>query len=198
MKKGLFVAIEGIDGSGTTTLTRNLLSKLSNSGHETISTYEPSCGEVGSYIRKVLKQENELSSSDVLALLFATDRIIHYKSEIKPALDQGKIVISDRYLLSSLAYQTIDEKENWVYSLNSRVPYPDLTIFIDLDVETAQSRMKKRQEYDFLEKVKYQKIIQKKYRYLLAKYFQNYLILDGHNSPEKMTKLSLKKILSFY
>jgi dTMP kinase len=192
---GLFIAIEGIDGSGTTTLIRNLLPELSAKGYEPFSTCEPSTSEVGSYIRKVLKQKSKLSSSDVLALLFATDRIIHYKSEIKPAIDQGKIVLSDRYLLSSLAYQTLEEEEKWVYALNSRVPAPDLTIFVDIDVESAQVRMAERKDRDFLEEVKYQEIIRGKYKFLLAKYFPGAFIVVGRNTPDKLTEICLEKIV---
>ncbi|MGM0597252.1 MAG: dTMP kinase [Myxococcota bacterium] len=191
---GLFIAIEGIDGSGTTTLIRNLLAELSTAGYNPLSTCEPSNSEVGAYIRKVLKQKSKLSSSDVLALLFATDRIIHYKSEIKPAIGKGRIVLSDRYLLSSLAYQTLEEEEQWVYTLNSRVPVPHLTIFIDIDIESAQARMAERTDRDFLEEVEYQKIIREKYKYFLAKYFPRAFIVDGRNSPEKLTEICLEKI----
>ena len=104
MKGGYFIAIDGIDGCGSTTQTRLLGEHLKSRELKVHLTKEPSELEIGTLIRKFLKMQDIPSATD--ALLFAADRIQHYYNEILPKLREGFIVISDRYLESSIAYQT--------------------------------------------------------------------------------------------
>jgi dTMP kinase len=142
-KKGKFVAIEGIDGSGTTTQTRLLSEALNARGIAVIPTAEPSDGVVGDLIRQILDGDAAVPP-ETLALLFAADRVEHYWNLIKPAIDKGVWVVSDRYLLSSIAYQSLHCDPKWVRAINSRVAVPDITVLCDIEVEEALSRLESR------------------------------------------------------
>ena len=103
-KKGIFIVIEGLDGSGKTTQATLLAKKLSQN-YRVLLTAEPSRGKIGTFIREGCLYEDKRLPTEAEALLFAADRIEHMYSEVKPALDEGKLVICDRYIYSSLAYQ---------------------------------------------------------------------------------------------
>lgn len=146
---GLFVAIEGVDGAGTTTQTRAVGEALERAGHSVHRTFEPSAGPVGVLIRQALAKR--LRQPDgapldpaALALLFAADRLDHLSAEVVPALDQGRVVICDRYLLSSLVYQGLDLPEQWVEEVNARARPPDVTFFLEVTPETAGRRREGR------------------------------------------------------
>ena len=149
MVENLFIILDGIDGVGTTTHSKLLAGFLSLKGLKTYLTQEPSSSEIGKLLRKYLKDERIPASTD--ALLFAADRVLHYKNEIKKKLKEGYIVISDRYIESSIAYQSSQSDEitiEWVANLNLFAGKPDLTIILDIDPKISLSR--KNQE--FLEK----------------------------------------------
>src|SRR5574341_2498330 len=115
MQKPLFIALEGIDGSGKTTQVRALADRLSPS----VTTAEPThTHELGLLLRDQFDrrraQTREQYDPKPIALLFAADRLEHYKHFIRPALGVGQHVICDRYVMSSLAYQTLDCDEYWV------------------------------------------------------------------------------------
>ncbi|MBN2361371.1 MAG: dTMP kinase [Deltaproteobacteria bacterium] len=137
--RGLLIVLEGIDGAGTTTQGRRLVRRLRRRGWRAHFTCEPSRGPVGRYIRACLAQTPG-PSSELLALLFAADRIDHYESEIAPLLEAGAVVVSDRYLLSSLAYQGVEGDARWVAQLNDRAPRADLTILVDVPAAVAARR----------------------------------------------------------
>jgi dTMP kinase len=140
-KKGAFICIEGIDGCGKTTQAKLLTKKLGKS-HHAIYTAEPSQGKVGTYIRNYLYGEKRLSIV-LEALLFAADRIEHLENEVIPALNEGRLVISDRYVYSSLAYQgAAGLSIGWIEKVNEYALKPDLAVFIDVDLETVMSRLK--------------------------------------------------------
>lgn len=141
--KGLFIALEGIDGAGLTTQSNILAERILSLGMDVLVTKEPTSSPIGKVIRKVLSGEL-LHEPCVLALLFAADRAQHFSSEILPALLKGKVVISDRYVLSSLAYQGLYLPVSWIKEVNSCVPPPDICILIDVDEATARERMRKR------------------------------------------------------
>jgi dTMP kinase len=136
---GFFVAIEGIDGAGTTTQTSLVSAQLqARFGLATLATREPSDLRVGLLARSLLIDRS--LNEKAMALLFAADRLDHYDVEIRPALAAGKIVVSDRYLLSSLVYQGEFASEDWVAEINRFAPEPDLTVFIDVDTTLAAQR----------------------------------------------------------
>jgi len=143
MGRGLFIALEGIDGTGKSTQARRLAGWLEGRGREVILTAEPSPGPLGELVRQGLSRE-EVFAPGVMTLLFAADRLDHLVRIINPALARGQAVISDRYLLSSLAYQSVHNNPDWVRSVNSKAARPDLTILLDLEVEDCLARLEAR------------------------------------------------------
>src|SRR4030042_2031697 len=129
--KGIFIVIEGLDGSGKTTQIHLLAQKLSKN-YPVNLTAEPSRGKIGTFIRQCCLYEDRRLPTEAEALLFAADRIEHLQNEIKPALDEGKIVVCDRYTYSSLAYQErAGLSLDWIQTLNKYALKPDLALFID-------------------------------------------------------------------
>jgi dTMP kinase len=141
-KKGAFICIEGLDGCGKTTQAKLLAKKLRKS-HNAVYTTEPSAGKIGTYIRNSYLYGEKRLSSVIEALLFAADRIEHVENEVLPALKQGKLVISDRYVYSSLAYQgAAGLSLEWIEKVNEHALKPDLSVFIDVDPKIVMSRLK--------------------------------------------------------
>ena len=144
--KGRFVVLEGIDGSGTTTQAALTARNLRSEGLSVWETRQPSDGPIGTLIREALKKRLGLATSSrrlterTLALLFAADRLHHLEAEVLPALERGEVVICDRYLLSSLAYQGATCPIEWVEKINEAAIVPDLTLFLDVTPETAAHR----------------------------------------------------------
>ena len=143
----LFIAIEGIDGSGGTTQTRLLAEWFRERGHpEVLTTSEPSTGPVGQLIRRSFDPADADSclGDAVLPYLFAADRRDHLDREIVPALQRGAVVITDRYYHSSLAYQSLAIGLPQVAALNERFQMPDLTIYLYLQPEECLARIQRR------------------------------------------------------
>lgn len=140
----LFIAIEGIDGSGGTTQVARLAAWLEHQGQPVHTTAEPSTGPVGRFIRQALGDPEQRIGDAVLPYLFAADRRDHLDREILPALKAGRSVLTDRYKHSSLAYQSLVLGLAPVAELNRRFRAPDLTLFLDLDVEICLARVKAR------------------------------------------------------
>ena len=135
-----FIVIDGIDGSGKTTQIQMLKNYMEEHQIRCHFTAEPSKGELGLILRTYLKDASIPHELD--ALMFAADRIHHYYYEVKPHLDEGEIVISDRYKDSSIAYQTSQGLDReWITHLNSRAPPADLTIILDIDPKLALARI---------------------------------------------------------
>lgn len=139
-----FFVLEGLDGAGTTTQTSCLAKWLRSLGHSVHVTREPSDGPIGRLIREMLRNRHGKVDPSAIALLFAADRLDHLAREIHPKLSAGNIVISDRYLMSSLAYQGRDGALPWVEILNQRADTPDLTVLLDVDPEVCLSRLAAR------------------------------------------------------
>jgi dTMP kinase len=137
--QGLLIALEGIDGAGTTSQAQRLAETLERRGLHVHLTAEPSPGPIGQTIRRVLKGELTMTSR-ALAICFAADRIDHLDREIVPELDRGAVVVSDRYLLSSFAYQALDNPLDWVVTLNKLARSADLNILLRVSPETAAKR----------------------------------------------------------
>lgn len=138
---GRFVVIEGLDGSGGTTQVERLVGHAGRRG-EVVRTREPSDGPVGTLIRAQLAG-GELGDS-VLPYLFAADRRHHLDSVVLPAVARGALVVSDRYALSSFAYQAAALGLDRVLALNADFPAPDLTVFLDLPPEACLDRILRR------------------------------------------------------
>ena len=158
--KSFFCVLDGIDGCGSTTHSKFLKGYLEAEGLKVHLTKEPSTSEIGVLLRKFLKDKNIPPTTD--ALMFAADRDLHYHEEIKRKLDEGYIVISDRYIESSIIYQSVSSDEisvEWVKTINKFVGKPDITIILDVDPRISLKR-KEEQELEkfevttFLDKVR--------------------------------------------
>ena len=149
-RDGLFVVFEGIDGAGTTTQCERYAARLRARGRRVHVTREPSTGPIGSMIRLALTHRLTLPAADqarVMALLFAADRLDHVAAEIDPHLRDGYVVLSDRYDLSSLAYQSITSTSGdaegtlrWIRELNRHARRPDVTLVLDVSPDVAAAR----------------------------------------------------------
>jgi len=144
MSKGCFIVFEGIDGSGKSEQYRRLTRNLEKKRYPVVQTKEPTDLPVGKLIRSILYQEQQVAE-EALALLFAADRADHTEKKIKPALEQGSVVVSDRYVHSSLAYQSGGMKKElsleWIREINAHALMPDIVIFLDIAPEVGQRRL---------------------------------------------------------
>ncbi|HMA34617.1 MAG TPA: dTMP kinase [Chloroflexia bacterium] len=162
--RGTFLVLEGTDGSGLSTQAALLRDRLLAAGRAAYLTKEPSDGPAGAMVRLALTQRLGYAphtshsagadtpaepwqpiGDEVLALLYAADRLDHLRQDIAPRLARGVDVICDRYRLSSLAYQSLSADLDWVTTLNSKARRPDLTIFLDVPPEICRTRMARRQ-----------------------------------------------------
>lgn len=155
-RRGVFVVLEGIDGAGTTTQAERYAAYLRAQGRRVHITREPTAGPIGSLIRQALTHRIELregNRAQVLALLFAADRLDHVEHEIAPMIRGDVVVISDRYDLSSLAYQSTSAglppaeraaMVSWIRELNRHARRPDVTVVLDVSPEVAADRRRTR------------------------------------------------------
>ncbi len=204
MKPGLFVVIEGLDGAGTTTQSAALAKELRSRGREVVTTREPSDGPIGKMIRQALTRQLGLSTAkqpltpETLALMFAADRVDHVAREIEPALESGAVVLSDRYLLSSLAYQGSQLPIAWVEEINAKARVPDLTLFLEIDPEIgAKRRAVRGGKRELYETRAIQRRTAKQYLAAIAlrrKAGDKIVVIDGGSSVAEVTAAAMKAI----
>jgi dTMP kinase len=194
-----FIALEGIDGSGTTTQLGRLAAHLRSQRRDVRATREPSDGPVGRLIREILlgghrSRDGAEVDGLAMALLFAADRRDHLRREIEPALDAGIDVVTDRYLLSSLAYQAEEAARDWVAGLARAVRPPDLTLLLDVPVSVAAARRRaagrstERYDEDGL-----QARVAANYRRLAAA-DSSVVVLDGARSVEEVADAIAREV----
>ncbi|MBI4174412.1 MAG: dTMP kinase [Candidatus Aenigmarchaeota archaeon] len=182
---GKLIAIEGCDGSGLSTQTKLLCEFLRSEGREVLQTKEPTESFVGKAVRSVLRKE-VITDQKTLQLLFCADRAHHLESEIMPALEKGKIVVTDRYIMSTLAFGSLDVDMGWLKKLNEKFPVPDLTIIIDVPEDVSIRRIKSsRPETELFEETGKLKKIRENYK-ALSEDFPNALTLDGTKTVEEV------------
>ena len=128
----MFIVFEGIDGSGKGTQIRLLVEFLRARGKQVLTTFEPTDNEIGQEIRKILREHQDIGMID-LQKMYCSDRANHLKREIKPALEQGKIVICDRYHDSTIAFGMLAMGKDVLEEMGNEFLKPDLTILLDVD-----------------------------------------------------------------
>ncbi len=189
MKQARFIVFEGIDRSGKSTQADMLHRRLLQEGVEAIITHEPGATDIGREIRRILLQSTETIPPIAETLLFEADRNIHVETVIRPALQSGKYVICDRYIYSTVAYQSGGKRvdSNLINSLNEIATnglQPDIVFLIDIPPEVALKRKgtmdrMEREGIDFLSRVRNS--------YLeLAKQNGNFVVLDGREPIEEL------------
>jgi len=178
----MFVAIEGLDGSGGTTQTGLLCDALG--AHRTA---EPSTGPIGRLIRASLADASLLGEG-VLPFLFAADRKDHLEREIEPRLAAGQPVVTDRYVASSLAYQSLAAPLDEVWSLNRGFRAPTATIMLELSVEDCLARIDarggERDRFETLEKLTAIRDAYERALALLNEHGQRVVRIDASRSVE--------------
>lgn len=195
MKKlGVFICIEGLDASGKTTQTKLLVKNLRKKEFDAVYTTEPSKGRVGRLIRRhVLIRENRLSGV-LEALLFAADRIDHLEREVLPCLKKKKIVVSDRYLYSSLTYQGAAGLDlAWIGEINKWALKPDLTVYIDISPEVVLQRLKRKKSV--METLQNQQRVRDVYLKLAKAHDLH--VIDGNKPKGKVAKEILEIVTAF-
>jgi dTMP kinase len=183
VKRGVFICVEGIDASGKTTHAHRLVRSLRRRGVDAIYTTEPSPGDIGEFIRKYVLQRRRRVRTVIEAFLFAADRVDHLERKIKPALQQGKTVVSDRYVFSSLAYQGAAGLDlRWIEEINKLAVPPDLGIFIDVPPEVVVRRMRRKKSV--MERLE----TQRKVRAVYLKFVENGRLVpvDGNRAKDEV------------
>lgn len=200
---GTFIVLEGLDGAGTTTQLDRIASALRGEGLRVATTREPSDGPIGTLIRQALTgrltlpQSHEPLSGQTLALLFAADRMDHLAACVTPALEQGQIVLCDRYVLSSLAYQGAALPMAWVESINQAARPADLTLFLEVGTDVASKRRRGRGGAEELfEADEQQRRIARHYQAAIRRRSvrERIVRLDGEQPVEKVTAAALEHI----
>jgi dTMP kinase len=150
-RKGFFVVLDGIDGCGKTVHSKMLCEQLRVLDYDVAYTTEPSKSPIGQFIAQKFLRETKVAPQ-IEALLFAADRFHHLTSEIIPMLDANKIVVSDRYVYSSLAYQGAQGlAPDWIKQINCFAIRPDLALYLDVLAETGLARKRSRSTLENLD-----------------------------------------------
>ncbi|MEO8414214.1 MAG: dTMP kinase [Ginsengibacter sp.] len=192
MIKNLFIALEGIDGSGKSTQVKLLTENLTKAGHKVYSTFEPTDSPIGSIIRNIFSHTME-ADHRTIAGLFVADRLDHLLNKtngILKKLTDGYTVITDRYYFSSYAYQGTHMPVDWVIeanSLSADLLRPDLNIYIDILPEISMTRLQKaRSSIELYESIENLTHVRDKYFEIFErlKFKETVFITEGDRSPE--------------
>lgn len=195
-----FIVIEGLDGAGTTTQTNLLGENLTRKGLRHVLTFEPTDGPIGKLIRDALEKRITLSPT-ALAYLYAADRNEHLygPNAITEKVKDGTIVVSDRYMYSSFAYQGLSVDESVIKGLN---PYshPEFLVYLDTPVEVCMDRIAKRGgKRDLFEKRKTLEAVRERYEKILDDIPEETILItiDGTKSPETIATEIINALSSF-
>ncbi|CAN5579888.1 dTMP kinase [soil metagenome] len=207
--RGKFITFEGIDGSGKSTQLRMLAGELFSRGFDVLTTMEPGGTPLGRRLRKAFLETEENVSPLAELLLFAADRAQHVNFLIKPALAEGKIVISDRYADATFAYQGAgrgfpEKTVNQVIKLATDGLKPNLTLFFDLPVEKALLRTNSRSANGEqknrmdLETAEFYARVRNAYLKIAEKEPKRFRIIDASGSTDEVQAQVVEIISEFF
>lgn len=188
-KKGKFIAIEGIDGSGKSTQTHLLADRLKKEGVRVYPTFEPTDGPIGSLIRNIFSGRIDADHRTIAGLFVADrlDHILNTTNGILKKISEGYTVISDRYYFSSYAYQGAHMDMDWVIAANSQsaeILRPDLHVFIDVDPDLSMERMQKsRSSADMYETLDNLKRVRQNFFSAFEKQKEEKVLIINGNRP---------------
>ncbi len=203
MKYGLFITFEGNDGSGKTTISKMLFDELNKLGYPVLYTREPGGIGIAEKIRNlILDSENINMDARTEALLYAASRRQHLVEKVLPALKEGKIVLCDRFIDSSLVYQGLGRNIGMdeVYHMNDfaiQGHMPDKTIILTIPVEEGLKRVQTRGAGDRLdnESLSFHIAVSKGYEMIIEKYADRVLCVDANRSIENVFKDTLQIVM---
>jgi dTMP kinase len=193
---GLFITFEGGDGSGKSTQLRRLIESLDAAGHVVVESREPGGTELGLELRELILHRRGYMAPRAEALLYAADRAHNIATKVRPAIERGEIVVQDRYLDSSLAYQgagrVLDVEEVRTLSLWATSGLlPDLTVLLDLDPVVGRQRVTAAAgRYDRLEEeqLEFHTRVRDAYLELAAAEPERFLVLDASRGIEELAR----------
>ncbi|MDO4198886.1 MAG: dTMP kinase [Erysipelotrichaceae bacterium] len=202
--KGLFITLEGPDGSGKTTVATLVCEKLKEMGYEVVHTREPGGIDIAEQIRNViLNPENTAMDGKTEALLYAASRRQHLVEKVFPAKNAGKLVICERFVDSSLAYQGYGRNLGFdeVLSINMFAidnTFPDLTIYLDVDEKTGLDRISDRGFKDRLdqESIDFHHRVVEGYREVLRRFKDRIDVVDASKSVDEVVQDTIDIILN--
>ena len=204
MKKGILRALEGPDGSGKSTQIKMLAKYLEEKGHKVLVTREPGGTKISEKIRKIiLDNDNKEMCSISEALLYAASRAQLVEEVLKPALDNGEIILCDRFVYSSIVYQGIargigEDKVKYINDIALNGMKPDLTIMINISYEEGLNRKMNQKKLDRLENCgdDFHKKVYDGYQHL-SKTTENIVIVDGNRDLEVVYNEIVNEIEKF-
>ncbi len=202
MAKGLFITFEGPDGCGKTTVCRKVCEKLMEEGYEIVHTREPGGVGIAEEIRDViLNPENTAMDARTEALLYAASRRQHLVEKVIPALEQGKLVLCERFVDSSLAYQGYGREIGFdqVLAINEFAIdglFPDLTLYLDIEEEAGLARIQNRKFKDRLdvESLAFHHRVNEGYQEVLKHFKDRIRVVDASMPLEDVVATSFKLI----
>ena len=197
---GLFIAFEGGEGAGKTTQARSIAIWLREQGYDVVTTHEPGATKIGMRLRALLLDTSQVGmSSQAEALLYAADRAEHVAKVVDPALTRGAVVITDRYIDSSLAYQgagrgipTADIARLNSWATDGRMP--DLTVLLDMDPVAGLSRHVRSADRLESEPAEFHRRVRSGFLALARADPDRYLVLDATTPPDQVTELIKDRI----
>ena len=198
-RKGYFITFEGADGCGKTTQIQLLGEYLNKKNIQYILTREPGGSDLGIHLRKILLHYENPVSNIAETFLYLADRAQHIEYKIKPALQEGKIVLCDRHTDSTLAYQGYGrcqdlEKIKYLNNLATNGIKPDLTIVFDIDSEVAQKRLQGEKDRLEAEGLEFHKKLRQGYLDIAKKDPKRVKVVDANQSIEKVFSDTLNVI----
>jgi len=203
-KRGFLITFEGVEGSGKTTQMNMLHAHLLRLKVDVVATHEPGGTRIGEEIRRIILNPAYGEMHPLTeAVLYAADRAQHVQEVIRPALDAGRVVLCDRYIDSSLAYQGVARGLGLeaVRNLNEWVTgdlYPDLTIMLEIPYEVGLQRLQKRRRtLDRMEgqPERFHAHVQEAYRSLAKIFSARFLVLDGTEPPDRIHHRIMQEVL---